>query len=99
MYDLLGYDANVFHQEETAFHRCRLDLFLHLSIVNTSNMSLNASRISRKLIGTKPKHQTVSLFQICTLGLDKGGYSGTSFAYVSISLQGVTYNKTVILIQ
>jgi len=48
-----------------------------------------------KLIGTKPKHQTVSLFQFYTLVLDKDGYSGTSFAYLSIRLQGVTYYKTV----
>lgn len=54
--------------------------------------------MSRKLIGTKPKHHTLSLVQFYTLVLDKGGYSKTLFAYVSISLHGVTYNKTVILV-
>jgi hypothetical protein len=65
-------------------------LSLYLSIVNTSSMY-------RQHIGTNPKHHTVSLFQFYTLILDKGGYSETSVAYVSISLHGVTYNNTVIL--
>jgi hypothetical protein len=53
--DLVGYDANVFHQEETRIHKYLLDLSLCLSNVDKSILSL-------KQIGTNTKHHTASTF-------------------------------------
>jgi hypothetical protein len=85
LYDLDGYDANVFHQEETGLYKYLLELSLRLSIVDRIILSL-------KQIDTNPKPHTASNFQFYTLILEKGGYSETSVIYVStsISLHGVT---------